>query len=179
MSIIQKIELAYCPICGCEKRYKTIQGYNRHKNSPCKSCSNSIKNGGSGNVAPVSGNKKCAHCNEIKVLSDFYKYKNKDKIRYHSICDNCKKEVFKKYQKNTGRFKKHGITKEIYDKMMELQSGKCFICENDYDVLYIDHNHDTSIIRKLLCRDCNSALGLIKENKKTINNMKKYIEEHE
>jgi hypothetical protein len=64
-------------------------------------------------------------------------------------------------------------------KNMELQSGKCFICENDYDVLYIDHNHDTGIIRKLLCRDCNSALGLIKENKKTINNMKKYIEEHE
>lgn len=177
MENLLSLKKSFCPICQKEKIYKTKSGYNKHKNSPCKSCSNSIKNGGTGNVRPIEGSKKCICCKELKPLSEFYEYKNKN--RYHSLCNECKKEKFKQYQKNFGRFKRHGITKIVYNEMYDKQNGKCYICENTYDNLYIDHNHNTGEVRKLLCRDCNSALGLIKENKKTINNMKKYIESYE
>jgi len=177
MSILKKTLVTHCNICGEEKTYKTLQSYNKCKDAPCKSCSNSIKNGGSGNVKVIDGNKKCISCGEIKSVSEFHFYKNRNK--YHSLCFICKKEKFKEYQKNTGRFKRYGITKEKYDEMVLVQNNKCYICENHQEVLYIDHNHITGEIRKLLCRDCNSALGLLKENKKTINNMKKYIENYE
>ena len=176
MGNVEKI-ISNCPICNVEKIYKTKQGLKKYKNSPCKSCSNSIKNGGNGNVRGFGGEKECIKCNQIKSLTEFHYYKNHK--RYHSLCFDCKKISFKHYQKSIGRFKRYGITKEIYDQMVLKQDNKCYICEDYKEILYIDHNHITGEIRKLLCRDCNSALGLIKESKKTINNMKKYIENYE
>ena len=165
-----------CPICGKLKTYKTINGFNKCKNKPCKSCSNSIKNGGSGNIHAVGDEKKCIKCNEIKSLEFFHYYKKNN--RYHSLCSDCKKQRFRTYQKEFGRFNRHGITKEVYEEMVKQQNNKCFTCEEKYDVLYIDHNHSTGTIRKLLCRNCNSALGLLKENINTIKNLKKYVENY-
>jgi hypothetical protein len=165
-----------CKICGVLKSYKTKQAFLKYKDSSCKSCANSIKNGGCGNVRATNGNKTCIECKITKQLSEFHFYKNKN--YYHSLCFDCKKEKFRNYQKTIGRFNRHGITKAIYDSMYLEQTGKCFTCEQPFDVLYIDHNHKTNKIRKLLCRDCNSALGLLKENINTINNLKNYIKNY-
>ena len=165
-----------CKICGVLKAYKSKQAFIKYKDSPCKSCANSIKNGGTGNVRATNGNKTCIECKTTKPLLEFHFYKNKN--YYHSLCTDCKKEKFRNYQKTIGRFKKHGITKSIYNSMYLEQCGKCFTCQLPFDVLYIDHNHTTNKIRKLLCRDCNSALGLLKENINTINNLKNYIKNY-
>jgi hypothetical protein len=167
---------ANCTICGSLKSYKSIKTFNICKDLPCLSCSNSIQRGGTGNVKTVDGNKKCSTCKETKPIEEFYFYKNKN--RHLTICLNCKKENFKKYQKTIGRFKRHGITKEIYEEMYTEQSGKCFTCNNNHDILYIDHNHSTNKLRKLLCRDCNSAIGFVKENINTLNNIIKYLKKH-
>lgn len=171
----EKFEIA-CNICGKTKTYKTKKTYLKCKNKPCKSCSNSIKNGGKGNVHSFEGLKKCIKCGELKSLESFHYYTKIN--RYHSLCSECKKETFKKYQKEVGRFARYGITKSDYEKMFEQQKGQCFICEGNFSVLYIDHSHTTGSVRKLLCRDCNTALGLLKENKKTINNLIKYVENY-
>lgn len=130
------------------------------KNKPCRSCSNSIQRGGSGNCRPIGSTKLCSKCNTIKSLSQFHQYKNK---RYHSLCNECKRATFREYQREIGRFKRHGITKEDYEKMERDQDNKCKICAQT-KALYIDHCHTTNRIRGLLCRDCNTAIGLLKEN---------------
>jgi hypothetical protein len=41
--------------------------------------------------------------------------------------------------------------------------------------IFIDHNHFNNQRRGLLCRQCNTALGMLKENVNTIEKMKEYI----
>ena len=52
--------------------------------------------------------------------------------------------------------------------MFESQNGKCKICGIHQDVLskklVIDHDHNTSIIRGLLCDKCNRGLGHFNDN---------------
>lgn len=83
---------------------------------------------------------------------------------------------------------KYGIEKEEYLQKLVSQGGLCKIClepETDIDKrtgrvknLSIDHNHETGQIRGLLCRKCNTSLGLLREDKKIIQNMINYIDEH-
>ena len=62
---------------------------------------------------------------------------------------------------------RYGVTLEQYDKMFEGQNGVCAICGgiNKSDRrLAIDHNHETGKIRGLLCSNCNTGIGMLKEN---------------
>jgi hypothetical protein len=164
-----------CKLCGKIREFKSKVGYNRGKDKHCKSCANSIANGGLGFVRPVEGKRLCGKCKKLLPIEQFVKYKNN---KTHGYCKICKSEHFKHYQKTTGRFKRHGITKEIFDEMCITQDQKCYICQQTTDKLHIDHNHVTGDVRKLLCKECNMALGLVKENKFTLNNMINYLEEH-
>lgn len=42
----------------------------------------------------------------------------------------------------------------------------------------VDHNHNTGTVRGLLCHNCNSSLGLLKENVSILEKMIKYIEDN-
>lgn len=163
-----------CPVCDKLRVYKTKNGWQKGAERPCKSCSNSICRGGKGNVLPLNGVKVCFRCKIEKSKAEFYWHPSKK--RYHSLCNQCKLLSFREYQKSKGRFDRHGLTKEQYDQMLDMQNGKCYICNITPDVLCIDHDHTTGQIRKLLCSQCNSALGMIKEDISVLTNMIKYLE---
>lgn len=165
-----------CKLCGKVREFKTISGYKRGKDKVCISCSNSIKGGGIGFVRPVNGKRLCGKCKQILPEENFVLYKDG---RRHAYCNTCKSEHFKHYQKTIGRFKRHGITKNDYDEMVTKQSGKCYICGVGDVKLHIDHNHITGKVRSLLCKECNMALGLLKENIVTLKNMINYLEKDE
>jgi hypothetical protein len=59
-----------------------------------------------------------------------------------------------------------GITAEDYDSRLAGQNGGCAICHTapTTKLLAIDHNHETGVIRGLLCSNCNTGLGLFKDN---------------
>lgn len=50
-----------------------------------------------------------------------------------------------------------------FNDLFEKQDGKCAICgmhQNDLPYrLRVDHNHETNIVRGLLCTSCNIVLG--------------------
>lgn len=49
--------------------------------------------------------------------------------------------------------------------MTDIHHEVCPICQNYYgDELVLDHNHETEEVRGLLCRNCNSGLGLFKDD---------------
>lgn len=64
--------------------------------------------------------------------------------------------------------KSTGITVNQYNQMFVDQQGCCAICgipKSDLSVkLFVDHDHQTGEIRGLLCKQCNFALGNVKDS---------------
>jgi hypothetical protein len=75
----------------------------------------------------------------------------------------CNAKRAKSRQLNLRRY---GITPEDYDERLASQGGRCAICRttepsgkaNSY--FHVDHDHETGVVRGLLCGRCNGALGL-------------------
>jgi hypothetical protein len=58
---------------------------------------------------------------------------------------------------------KYGLTLERFEAMADLQDGRCLICRSVPELLVVDHCHKTGRVRGLLCRECNLALGYLKD----------------
>jgi hypothetical protein len=61
--------------------------------------------------------------------------------------------------KNRHYFYKYGITLEDFKTLTKLQDGCCAICQRPTK-LCLDHNHVTSEVRGLLCKQCNYDVGI-------------------
>ena len=70
------------------------------------------------------------------------------------------------------------LTMEQYCGMIEEQDNMCKICNVVMDTPCVDHNHTTGKVRHLLCMQCNTSLGLLKENTTTLQNMISYINDN-
>lgn len=58
---------------------------------------------------------------------------------------------------------RYGITKEQRDELLSAQGGVCAICSSP-EATDVDHCHSTKAVRGILFRQCNTALGLFKDN---------------
>lgn len=132
---------------------------------------------------------------EDKIKSDKDRYeRNKEKIlkQAKEYRDTHKEERLKYNQewvkKNNKQYRtkqlqyKYGITIEDYDALREEQDFCCAICakhELEFKKsLCVDHDHKTGAVRQLLCQNCNTALGLLEEDKGIVYSLLAYIEKH-
>jgi len=97
---------------------------------------------------------------------------------YHS--NNLEKK--KEQNKWNHKLRKYGVSKHQYEEMLINQNRKCKICgldelENLSNCLYIDHCHSTNRVRGLLCYNCNTLLGLARDNIDILKNSIKYLED--
>ena len=55
---------------------------------------------------------------------------------------------------------------EEYKKLIDTQKGLCAICDKKDNgrALTIDHCHKTKKVRGLLCKKCNTAIGMLEDN---------------
>lgn len=78
------------------------------------------------------------------------------------------------------RLKKYGITPAQFDTLAAFQNGVCAICSapptGRKQYLSVDHDHVTGRVRGLLCNECNTALGLLKDNVQTLEAAIKYLQ---
>lgn len=134
--------------------------------------------------------KKCKHCHEIKPLSKFPKNKEM-KDGHINRCNACSvkatmvsrnKPEHKKNFRSKSYQRYYGISIETYDEMREKQNHRCFICDkhetDNGRFLAVDHDHDTGAVRKLLCNNCNSALGLLMDSPVILEKATKYLKDH-
>lgn len=122
--------------------------------------------------------KHCRKCNENLPLDNFYP----DKIKsdgYSAYCKKCNSMRAKTYFKIHGStydyFKRiesvYGVTKAVYYQMLRTQHNRCYICQKQFDdikIPVVDHDHNTNIVRGLLCRICNRNLGWLENNQDVI-----------
>jgi len=76
----------------------------------------------------------------------------------------------------------YGITQEDYDAMLAAQDGVCAICGGPprgrgklNDVFVVDHDHNTGVIRGLLCSPCNTAVGQMDDDPERLRRAAVYL----
>ena len=77
--------------------------------------------------------------------------------------------------------KRHGITLELYESLLEIHKGCCGICGNPCATkrsLAIDHDHRTGKVRGLLCQKCNHGIGLFHDNPSRLRQAADYLERY-
>lgn len=133
--------------------------------------------------------KWCGGCKEWKFLEDFHK----NKARPDGLATECKECVTVRtalwYRNNTDKCKlkalnwnrdnpqrrrairirsRYSISIEDYNELLLTQDGGCAICgktpEEENGSLSIDHDHRNGKVRGLLCRECNAAIGKLKDD---------------
>lgn len=57
------------------------------------------------------------------------------------------------------RLRRYGVSPVEYEQMLDLQNGRCGICDDPMVEPHVDHNHETGRVRGLLCERCNLRLG--------------------
>lgn len=70
---------------------------------------------------------------------------------------------------------------EDYDKMFKEQEGCCKLCSRPQEEvqykLHVDHSHETGRVRGLLCRRCNTYLGILGDNEEAGRKVYDYLKE--
>ena len=136
--------------------------------------------------------KRCTKCGKNRLVKYFYVDKH---LSGHlkSQCSLCAQNYSRKWKVSQGakafwkqwnkarRFKMHNITEEQYVELLRKQHGKCAICRRKLSTKrqpHIDHNHLTKKIRGILCSNCNTFLGLAKDQICTLRRAIKYLIKH-
>ena len=109
---------------------------------------------------------------------------NKDRVRAYqkvwreknaSAVSEYQKQYMARYQENPcvqekGKrlylWTKYRLRPADFNNLWEQQDGKCAICENKMLPkgraplsVAVDHNHETGVVRGLLCKTCNAGIG--------------------
>lgn len=150
---------------------------------------------------PAADTKVCIRCGDEKPIVEFNQNPTAtDGLR--SYCRDCdrkkatewgdenrerKRETSRAwYANNRDRFRaydlkrKYGITGTAYAEILQAQDGRCAICRTDDPgarSFHVDHDHETDIVRGLLCSRCNTALGLLREDTTVMAAAIAYLEE--
>ena len=144
--------------------------------------------------------KVCFKCKALKPKTEFNKCKtHKDGLG--SYCKTCiqlyqrdNKHSIATYQKQyhidnkellNERVRRHhsmhryGISQEEVAELIKKCHNQCQICGVSllqFNPAHSDHDHSTVIVRGILCRCCNSGLGLFQDNPKILKKAMEYLQ---
>lgn len=109
----------------------------------------------------------CSRCDRWLAAKQFPKNQ--------SQCVSCRKLTAVE-----GRLRRvYGMTLEQYQAILESQGGVCYICQRPSlkNMLAVDHDHATGMVRGLLCRSCNHRLiGSAGDDIETLRRAVAYLE---
>jgi hypothetical protein len=90
------------------------------------------------------------HPERIRERQRRYNARNREKVRIAQ---------HRRYLKRN-----YDMTPEDYAARLAFQDGRCAICREPMVSPCVDHDHETGLVRGILCADCNGALGLLKDD---------------
>ncbi len=80
--------------------------------------------------------------------------------------------------KRQHHLKRHyDIEPEEYDFLLAVQGGICAICNKPPgdNLLCVDHDHGSDVIRGLLCHNCNKGIGLLGDSIESVEKALRYL----
>ncbi|MGH7274447.1 MAG: endonuclease VII domain-containing protein [Nitrospiria bacterium] len=78
----------------------------------------------------------------------------------------------------------YGIGLKEFEARLRAQDGGCAICgtssptETGRRFLNVDHDHNTNVVRGLLCGMCNRGLGMFQESEELLFKAWRYLRQH-
>ena len=142
------MELRVCKTCGVEKEFSEFPKNRSYKDG----------------IRP-----HCISCRHTYENASYHKHKQKRPYNYISDKDSKLKRAF-------------GIGLADYHRMFAEQGGCCAICKtNDTGkrkAFAIDHNHITGAVRGLLCSNCNTGIGNLRDDIGLLKDAIQYLEAH-
>ncbi len=138
--------------------------------------------------------KRCQKCKDEFDMESFTRNRASTDGR-NALCPACRRAYMTSYKSKPASTSKrrasrlktyYGLTPEVYQELMDHQNGLCAICVKPFvDVdpelgkgssLTVDHDHQTGLVRGLLHRNCNAALGLLKDDVATLGRAMEYLQ---
>jgi len=134
------------------------------------------------NDLPPDKIKRCSQCKQFKSLAMFHR-RIQAPDGHTPCCKNCttkislrrsnnQKKKCLEYERKSRIQTRYSISQSAYDEMVSSQSNRCAICR-DTEInklhgktirLAIDHDHNTKMVRGLLCHKCNMLLGYARDD---------------
>jgi Recombination endonuclease VII len=82
------------------------------------------------------------------------------------------------YHKNLHIKLKYGLTSSSFSEMLKTQNGMCYLCKSKLMNPCVDHDHVSGRVRKILCSQCNSGLGMFHDNPEVLEKAAAYVRKH-
>ena len=156
-----------CSKCGELKplsEYYAAKGCKDGLRGDCKSC-----------FAERAKARYAEKSDEIKAYVNAWRRDNREHVRAWQRQYNAGR---KRENRDTHLRRTFGITLEDFEAMLSAQGGGCAICGRaapEGTSLHVDHDHETGVVRGLLCFTCNGALGMFTENEEYLARATEYV----
>lgn len=152
----------FCSKCVKYKPFAEFSKDKSKKDGLAHSCKSCYKQYHAANRAEINNRRKEHHS----------KYKERAKAYYKVWY----KSNYETKVRNKFLTKKYGITVSERNLILDLQNGRCKICNTELDNgkrTHIDHCHLTGKVRGILCHTCNTKLGWYEKHRSKVD---KYLE---
>lgn len=149
-------------------------------------------------VARDAETKVCSACGLEKIADEFYRrssgyLRGKCKACSYTETDARRKANPEKHAARMRRWRREnhrawldaslrnrfGIGIEDYERMWAEQDGRCAVCQCELEPgrnTHVDHDHETKVVRGLLCGLCNRMLGQGRERSAVLRAGAAYLE---
>ena len=116
--------------------------------------------------------------NKVKYQQDPEKHRERSRQWRKNNPDSIKA-----IDRRHGLKQKFSISDVQYEWLFEKQHGLCYICGQEETRLYrgvkvrlsVDHDHETGLIRGLLCSDCNIGIGMFGDSVPLLKKVIEYL----
>lgn len=90
--------------------------------------------------------------------------KGYDREYYHRVLKFKPEEVTKRRVRNSNNhYRQYGMTRE---QALESKKNGCTICGVREGKMNIDHDHETNVVRGVLCNPCNIMIGWVERSRR-------------
>ncbi|MFK0112770.1 endonuclease VII domain-containing protein [Streptomyces sp. NPDC091217] len=121
-------------------------------------------------VMAPEGHKYCQRCEQIKPHSEWDR-NGTASDGLSTRCKACRAVEGRAYHLK----RNYGLTEAERDAMIAAQYGLCAICL-DAPPVHVDHCHKTGRVRGVLCFNCNSAIGKLRDKPDAARRAAAYLE---